>query len=112
MLTRAQETYDDLRQDIAEYMNVDEPNERNVGIGMTESALAFAAAVGASILAREFLEAGWRTTLDRDPPKNPASSQVKWKEALLWGATSGAIVGLARIASRRLSSGAYRKFRT
>tara|TARA_R110002049_G_scaffold305056_3_gene501153 strand:+ start:109238 stop:109570 length:333 start_codon:yes stop_codon:yes gene_type:complete len=87
----------------------DQPDERNAGISQKESALAFVTAIAATFVAREILEASWRRTLDRDPPKNTASYTVSWKEALIWGAVSGAIVGTARIASRRASTEVYRK---
>lgn len=90
----------------------DEPPERNVGIEPAENILAFAAALGMTFIARNALEAGWRKTLNTEPPKNPASREVRWKDALLWGAISGAVVGVARIASRRASSSAYRNFRS
>ena len=87
-------------------------NERNHGISQTENAVAFAAAIAATFLARNALQLCWRKTLDREPPKNPASYDVAWKEALLWGAVSGAIVGVARIASRRASSSAYHSIKS
>ncbi len=106
------ERYDDLRNRVDEYTGRDEPDGRNPGIGRTESAIAFVAAIGATFVARQLLEAAWQTTLDRDPPKNPTSREVAWREAILWGAASGAVVGIARIASRRASSGAYRSWRS
>lgn len=89
-----------------------EPNQRNAGISVAESVLALLAAIGTGLIAREVVEASWRNALDRDPPKNPASPEVDWKEALLWGTFSGALVGMARIASRRWSTRAYRHFRS
>lgn len=109
MLDTLHEKYEQVRDEASERTGVGQPDRRNAGIGMTESAVALAAAIGATFVARELLEATWRTTLDRDPPKNPASHEVAWKEAVLWGAVSGALVGVARIASRRLSTGAVRK---
>ncbi|GEM_PF-1951036 len=82
----------------------------NRGIQPTENALAFAAAIGATFLVRHALQAGWRKTLRREPPKNPTAPTVDWGDALLWGAVSGALIGVARIASRRASSKAYRSF--
>ncbi|GAA5508581.1 DUF4235 domain-containing protein [Novipirellula caenicola] len=106
-----QEHYDDLRNKVGEYTGRDEPDGRNPGIGRSESLVTYAAAIGATFVARHLLEAVWQATLDRDPPKNPTSREVAWRDALLWGAASGAVVGLARIASRRASSGAYRSWR-
>lgn len=68
-----------------------EPDERKPGIGKTEDLLAFAAAVGVTLMARNALQAGWRATLDRDPPKNPASPAADWNDALLWGAVSAVV---------------------
>lgn len=90
----------------------DRPDERNAGIEPAENALAFAVAIGATFVARNAIQAGWRTAFDRDPPKNPASREVDWRDALLWGAISGAVVGVARIISRRASSSAYRALRS
>lgn len=89
-----------------------EPDDSNAGIEPMENALAFAAAIGATFLARQALQATWKTTLNRTPPKNPASPEVDWKDALLWGAVSGALVGVVRIASRRGSSAAYQSLRS
>jgi hypothetical protein len=87
-------------------------DERNAGIAPAENALAFAVAFGATILARNALQAGWRKTLGVDPPKNPTSREVSWRDALLWGAVSGAVVGMTGIVARRASSSAYRSLRS
>lgn len=102
ILAKAKETLTDLTQ----------PNGRNAGISKTQAFIAFAATTAAAIATRELMESGWRRTLDRDPPKNPASHEVTWKQALVWGTVSGALVGIIRIVARRVSSGAYRKYRT
>ncbi len=88
-----------------------EPDERNPGIEPGENVVAFAVALGVTMLARNALQNGWRKTMGAEPPKNPASSEVSWKDALLWGVVSGAIVGGVRIASRRASSAMYRSVR-
>lgn len=91
--------------------DADEPDGRNPGVGKTESLITYAAAIAATFLVRRALHLSWQTALKRDPPKNPASRSVAWKDALLWGALSGAIVGIARIGSRRATSAAYRSYR-
>lgn len=98
-----------LRERTEDYLPEDD-SQRNAGVAPAENALAFAAAVGMGLLARNALKAGWRVAADSEPPQNPASYEVSWREALLWGALSGAVVGVARIASRRASSTAYRSF--
>ncbi len=102
---------DQLREKATDYLSA-EPDERNAGIGPAENALAFAVALGVTLLTRNAVQAGWRAATNRDPPKNPASHDVTWRDALLWGAVSGAVVGVARIASRRASSSAYRAVRS
>lgn len=102
---------DQIKDKATEYLS-DQPDERNAGIEPAENAIAFAVAIGCTFLARNLIQSGWRAALDRDPPKNPASHEVQWRDALLWGAVSGAVVGVARIASRRASSSAYRAIRS
>ena len=111
MLETARENVYSLSQDVRDRFASGEPDGRNPGIGPVESACALAAAIATTLATRHLLEAGWRQTFDRDPPMNPASHEVHWKEALLWGAVSGAVIGVARVASRRASSSAYRNIR-
>lgn len=89
-----------------------ESDSRNTGIGRTENMVALGAAIAATFLARNALQASWKVALNREPPKNPTSSEVDWKDALLWGAVSGACVGMVRIASRRASSSLYRNLKS
>jgi hypothetical protein len=107
----ASQQYDRGREAIDRWTSDDEPDGRNAGIEKSEALLAYAAAIGTTFLVRNLLQAGWKTALDRDPPKNPASHEVAWREALIWGAISGAAVGMARIGSRRASTAAYRNWR-
>lgn len=80
-------------------------------IGHTESLLTVGAAIAGGVLARQILNTGWKAARGEEPPENPASREVDWKDALLWGAVSGAFVGAMRILSRRTASSAYRHFR-
>ncbi|KAA5542792.1 DUF4235 domain-containing protein [Roseiconus nitratireducens] len=104
-----QEKLDELKSNATD-REFQPEDDANAGIAPAENALAFVAAMGATFLARNALQAGWKQTFDEVPPKNPASHEVQWREALLWGAVSGALIGIARIASRRASSHAYRRF--
>jgi len=88
-----------------------DPEDTNAGISQVENLVALATAMAAAVAARHTLHATWRAAFDRDPPRNPSSRQVAWKEALLWGAVSGALVGVARIAARRGSTSLYRQVR-
>ncbi len=110
MIDTVQEKFEDLRDRLPG--TGDAPDGENAGISQTESVIAYATAAGAAFLTRQVLMAGWRRTLDREPPKNPASHEVDWKDALMWGALSGALVGVARIASRRMSTDVYRSVKS
>lgn len=102
---------DRIKDKATEFLT-EQPGERNAGIEPAENALAFAVALGVTFLARNAVQAGWRKTMNSDPPKNPASHEVDWRDALLWGAVSGAVVGVARIASRRASSSVYQSIKS
>ncbi|MCD0459697.1 DUF4235 domain-containing protein [Roseiconus lacunae] len=108
MLEQIQERVDEARASLSEHVGGHhEPDGVNEGITATENLLAYGAAIAATFVARQALQASWRTALDRDPPVNPSSPEVNWKDALLWGAISGALVGMTRIASRRSASAFY-----
>jgi len=111
MIETLRDRYEDVRN--GEYGSPfrDKPDGANAGVGPMENVLAFAVAAGTALVAREVLKGGWRAALGTEPPKNPASHQVDWRNAMLWGVMSGAIVGAARIASRRATSSAYSRFR-
>lgn len=79
-------------------------------IGRTESIVALGAAIAGGVLARRLMRAGWIHVRGTEPPINPASREVDWKDALMWGAASGALVGTIRILSRRSASSAYQRF--
>ena len=52
---------------------------------------------------------GWRYITNKKPPLNPASHGVKWGEALLWGATSGLVIGMIKTIVRRATAGYYKE---
>ncbi|NND96126.1 MAG: DUF4235 domain-containing protein [Pirellulaceae bacterium] len=109
MLDTIKESYQNVQDRIGDATGLTEnPQPRNPGIGRTEAAIAFAAATATTLAMQQVLEATWRKSLGSEPPKNPASRAVTWKEALVWGALSGAVIGATRIASRRAASSAYR----
>lgn len=103
MANRISEAYESLTHSGGDW----DPEE----IGLSESAVVFGAAILGGLLAREAVKAGWQAAFREDPPLNPASSDVDWSDALLWGLASGALVGTFRIFARRGASGAYRKLR-
>jgi len=70
------------------------------------------AAVAAGVATKSALEALWRTTRDEEPPNNPAAPDVSWRDALIWAASVGAAMGVAKVLSRRGTTEAWRKWRT
>lgn len=114
MIRRSGEQEDEMPSMLVsarERLGMEKPDGSNPGVGKVESVLEYGAAIATTFLVRRALNLGWRKALDREPPKNPASPAVNWKDALLFGAVSGALVGMARIGSRRASTAAYRRIR-
>jgi hypothetical protein len=67
------------------------------------------ATTAATILARKLMNAGWKVSTGKTPPKNPAHPDVSIGEAVAWAALSGVAVGLARMVASRKAADYYRK---
>lgn len=67
--------------------------------------ITLVAAVAGAALARNALKLGWKKTTGKEPPLDPAASDVRWIDALAWGIATGAIAGMMRAVSRRGASG-------
>lgn len=65
-----------------------------IGIGFIVPMLAARAA-------RIAVGGGYRLITNEDPPKNPANTEVEWKDALIWAAISGLVGGMSRLTARR-----------
>ena len=60
------------------------------------------AIMGASgILAVKLVQIGWRTLHREDPPVNPASPKVSWKEAIALTTATGVLGGLIKLSLSR-----------
>lgn len=46
-----------------------------------------------------------------EPPVNPDDPDVRWREAIAWGAASGVAVGIGRIVGWKLASSGMRRAR-
>jgi len=68
-----------------------------------------AATAGATILARKAMNATWKISTGKAPPKNPAHPDVSMAEAVTWATLSGVAVGLARMLAARKAANYYRK---
>lgn len=66
--------------------------------------VALAATTLAAVGLRKGLKQGWRELEGKDPPMDPAASDVSWREALLWAVMAGAAGGVGRVLARRGAS--------
>ncbi|WP_438765804.1 DUF4235 domain-containing protein [Kushneria sp. TE3] len=46
-----------------------------------------------------------------EPPVNPDREDIEWRQAILWGAASGMVVGAARIVGWKVASAGLRRTR-
>ncbi|HET8790636.1 MAG TPA: DUF4235 domain-containing protein [Modicisalibacter sp.] len=79
---------------------------------MKEETLWALISSGVSIAAGVAARNGMRKTYQRKvgkPPLDPYDLDVRWRDALLWGAASGVLVGVARIVGRRIGSEAMHR---
>jgi hypothetical protein len=66
-----------------------------------------AAVVG--FASRQLLRRGWSAWRKQPPPDNPAAPDVAWRDALLWAAATGLVVGIGRVAARRGAVAGWRR---
>ncbi len=71
--------------------------------------LGTGAAIGAGVLAKKVVTAGWKLGTGNEPPVNPEDPEVTWPEAIGWAVLSGAIVGVARLLVTRKAAAYYRR---
>ena len=67
------------------------------------------AAVVATLVADQALDAGWRAVTGAQPPTIPEDPDSSWREAIAWAALSGAVIGLARLVATRKAAQFYKK---
>jgi hypothetical protein len=58
------------------------------------------ASVAASQLASQMMSTGWELTAGDEPPEDPTQRNFDWTTALLFGAATGALVGVAEVLGR------------
>lgn len=73
--------------------------------------IATGGAAAAAIVTRRALMRVWEHQRGEAPPRNPDDPQVNWRDAIVWGALSGMLIGIARVGGRRAASGAMRRMR-
>lgn len=75
------------------------------------SLIGSAAAVAAGVMARRAADKAYRHEVGEAPPANPDESDVGWRQALLWGASTGVLVGVVRVVGRRAGREALHRAR-
>jgi len=69
------------------------------------------AAMGAGLAAKPMVEWLWRRLNRGDPVGEPASRDVRWRDALLWAVVTGATVGVMRLVAQRGAAAAWARTR-
>lgn len=70
--------------------------------------VSMGAASAAGFAVRGALRTAWKATTDREPPEDPSSPEVEWREALLWALVSAGFVALGRTIAQRAAGAGYR----
>jgi hypothetical protein len=73
--------------------------------------ISTAAAAGASFLMRNSIELTWKHMRGQDPPKNPASHDVTWGDAIAWTVATGVCSGLARLVAERSAASGWKRLK-
>ena len=60
-----------------------------------------ATGLAAAKATRKAMDVGWSKTRGGEPPRNPASRETDWNEAIAWAVASGIALGLARLLAAR-----------
>ena len=63
--------------------------------------LATLGAAASTLVARKVVKATWKTATGKEPPSNPARSDVTWSEAVTWAVLSAAAVAAAKVMAQR-----------
>jgi len=63
----------------------------------------------AAKLSRSVMDKTWAKTRGGEPPRNPATRETTWGEALQWAIASGVAVALARLVAARGAAAAWEK---
>ncbi len=63
----------------------------------------------AAKVGRSALDKTWAKTKGGEPPRNPASRDTTWTEAVQWAIASGVAVAVARLIATRGAASAWQK---
>ena len=62
----------------------------------------------AGVVTRKLLVTGWKQVANEAPPANPAARGVSWTQALVWAASSGVALAVARLVAQRGAAEAWK----
>jgi hypothetical protein len=71
--------------------------------------VAAGAAALASYAVKKGLEQAWRAAMHEDPPLEPADPRVPWRDAIIWTAASGALLGVGQLLARRATEAGWHR---
>ncbi|HEX6309466.1 MAG TPA: DUF4235 domain-containing protein [Longimicrobiales bacterium] len=74
------------------------------------TAVAASAAALGGVLVRQGLNRAWKLAMQEDPPEDPSSREVTWRNAILWTVASGVVIGLGRLLARRSAAAAWERW--
>ena len=69
--------------------------------------LAFASGAAAAAACRRGMTVLWRVSRHEDPPENPASRGVRWRDALIWSISLGVGAAVSRLVAQRGAAAAW-----
>jgi hypothetical protein len=80
----------------------------------SKKALWLAVVSGAGALGtmavRQGLNQAWRLAKEQDPPENPASANVHWRDANAWTLATSVVIGLGRLFALRGAAAGWTRF--
>jgi uncharacterized BrkB/YihY/UPF0761 family membrane protein len=77
---------------------------------MMWSAVVTGASAITMLAMRHGLNQAWRVAKADDPPENPASSDVTWRDAIAWTLATSIVIGLGRLLTLRGAAAGWTHF--
>lgn len=71
--------------------------------------VANGAAFLAAMAVRAIISKSWKAVTHEEPPKNPESSEVQLREALMWTVATALTAGIARLLAHRGAAVGWQK---
>lgn len=73
------------------------------------SAVGAGAGMLGAATVRAALNQTWKLVMHEDPPLDPTSREVSWRDAILWTVASGVAVGLGMLIARRAAAAGWER---